>query len=78
MRMLGVIIGYFCTATVLSATIGMAYLWRTQRLDDEKVFRIVALVHDVDIDSLAEEQQGDAAATPDEEPSPDDVARYQA
>ncbi|MEM6797948.1 MAG: hypothetical protein AAF589_00405, partial [Planctomycetota bacterium] len=78
MRMLGALIGYLCTATVLSAAFGFAYLWQTERLDDEKVFRIVALMHDVDIDALEAEETADDAVTPEEEPSLDDIVRYRA
>ncbi|MEM8864209.1 MAG: hypothetical protein AAGF31_01530 [Planctomycetota bacterium] len=72
------LVGYLSTATVLSAVIGFGYLWQTRRLDDEKLFRIVALVHDVDIDALAAEQEDNANEVPPEEPSLDDIAGYQA
>jgi len=78
MRALTLLIGYLATATVLSATLGFAYLWQTQRLDDEKVFRIMALMHDVDIDGLAEEEVSDESEVPSEEPSMDDIQRYRA
>ena len=78
MRMLTIAIGYVATATMLSAALGFAYLWQTQRLDDEKVFRIVALMHDVDIDGMAEEEATDESETPAEEPSLDDIQRYRA
>lgn len=76
MRMLGLLIGYVSTATMMSLAIGLAYLWKTDRLDDEKTFRIVALLHDVDVDKLAETEQPDEAVTPNEEPSLDDMQRY--
>ncbi len=78
MRMLGSLVSYFCIATVLSASLGFGYLWQTQRLDDEKMFRIMALVHDVDIESLAAEEAPEELGSPDEEPSLEDVARYRA
>lgn len=76
MRMLGLLIGYVSTATVLSLAIGLAYLWKTDRLDDEKTFRIVALLHDVDIEKLAAEERPKEQTTPGEEPSPEDVQRF--
>lgn len=73
MRMLIGLIGYACTATVISAVLGMAYLYGTNRVDDEKMFRMVALLHDVDVDRIAEENEVAAEEIPDEEPSPEDV-----
>ncbi|MEN1679819.1 MAG: hypothetical protein AAGJ46_09505 [Planctomycetota bacterium] len=78
MRFLLTLIGYLCTATVLSLVVGVGYLWQTSRLDDEKVFRIIALVHDVDIDGIEKEQKEQKAAVPDEEPSLADIERYRA
>ncbi|TWT77221.1 hypothetical protein Pla123a_18760 [Posidoniimonas polymericola] len=73
MRMLMTLVGYVCTATVLSVTLGLAYLYGTNRVDDEKMFRMVALLHDVDVDRIAEETGVAAEEIPDEEPSPEDV-----
>lgn len=76
MRLLTALIGYVSTATVLSAAMGLGYLWQTQRLDDEKVFRIMAIVHDVDIQGLKSEKAQEESGIPEEEPSLDDVGRY--
>lgn len=78
MRALMALIGYVSTATVIALGIGLGYLFQTERLDDEKLFRIVALVHDVDIDSLQAEAAAEGDATPPEEPSLEDIARYRA
>lgn len=73
MKMLVAIIGYASTATVISASLGVSYLWSAGRLDDEKVFRMVALLHDVDIEKIAHDATDDTNETPPEEPSPDDI-----
>ncbi|TWT31218.1 hypothetical protein KOR34_45940 [Posidoniimonas corsicana] len=73
MRMLMTLVGYVCTATVVSATLGLAYLYSSNRVDDEKLFRVVALLHDVDIDRIAEETEVATEEIPSEEPSPEEV-----
>ncbi|QDU88229.1 hypothetical protein Pla175_16020 [Pirellulimonas nuda] len=56
MRLLLAIIGYLCTATVIAAAAGFGYLWQSGRIDDEKAFRIVAIVHDVDLQKIEDER----------------------
>lgn len=73
MRMLATMIGYACTAAVITVGLGLTYLWGSNRLDDEKVFRMVALLHDVDIDKIADETEETVNEAPGEEPSPEDV-----
>ena len=62
---------HLCVATVLSLALGITFLWQSQRLTDEKVFRMVALVHGVDVDGAAEDATSEEAEgeTPGEEPS---------
>lgn len=78
MRALMALIGYVSTATVLSLAIGLGYLMQSGGLDDEKIFRIVALIHDVDIDAMEGEQIEQESGTPEEEPSLSDIAVYKA
>lgn len=52
MRFIMATVGYAAVATLLSATLGLGYLWQSERLTDEKVFEIVALIHGVDLDPL--------------------------
>jgi hypothetical protein len=75
MRFLGHTIAYACVATVFSAAIGVAYLWRSGSLTDEKVFQMVALVHDVDIEKLEAELLMDDSRIPDEELSLEEIDR---
>lgn len=74
MRLIGALIGYLCTAAVITLALGVGYLWSTNRLDDERMFRMVALLHDVDIDRIQNESESETAGeVPEEEPSPEDV-----
>lgn len=75
MRFLGSLIAYFAIATVLTGVLGTAYLWRSNRLTDEKMFRLMALLHDVDIDKIAAEKTDEPADTPGEETSVEEVER---
>ena len=76
-RILFALIGYVCTATVITALLGIAYIWHTDRLNDDKMFRIVAMLHDVDLDQIAEAQTKPTDEVPGEELSLDNVTRYQ-
>lgn len=51
-RLIGIMGSLFalvCVATVLALTLGLGYAWTMGKLDREKVFRILAVVHDVDL-----------------------------
>jgi hypothetical protein len=63
------LIGYFCVATVTTLALILGYMWHTDRLNDEKVFRIVALLHDVDLQQIAQSQKKSGEEVPPEEPS---------
>lgn len=75
-RLLFALIGYVATATVITMALGLAYLWRTDRLTDDKIFRITALMQGVDLDQIAAEK-GTEGEVPPEEPSVDDIAGQQ-
>jgi hypothetical protein len=71
------LVAYVCVATVITASLIAGYLWYTERLNDEKVFRIVALLHDVDLEQIAKANQEASDKVPPEEPSLEDVLRHQ-
>jgi hypothetical protein len=71
------LIGYFCVATVITLGLIVGYLWRTDLLNQQKAFRIVALLQDVDLEQLAEAQDKTGDDVPPEEPSMDDMLRHQ-
>ncbi|MEO1498040.1 MAG: hypothetical protein AAFV43_12915 [Planctomycetota bacterium] len=76
MRLLLALVGYLCTATVVAAALGVGYLWQSEQLTDEKVFRMVAIVHDIDIDGVSSDDEPSLPLeTPDEEPSLDEMKR---
>jgi hypothetical protein len=63
------LVAYLCVGTVVSALLGYGYLRRSGRLNDETMFRITALLHGIDLDSLAKEGKATVEDTPPEEPS---------
>lgn len=69
LRMLIPLIGYVCVATVVSGALGYGYLRKSGKLSDEKLYRIVALVHGVDLAEIEQAQKKVAAEAPAEEPS---------
>jgi hypothetical protein len=75
LRLLLPLIGYACVATVISMALGYGYLRKSGHLDDDKVFRIVAMIQGVDLDELAKAKSEDKHTTPAEEPSFDDQQR---
>lgn len=68
-RFLLPMIGYFCTATVVTAAMGVGLLRLSGRLDDEKVFRILAVVHDVDLEQVEQANEATESEIPPEEAS---------
>ncbi len=51
------LIGYLCVGTVITAAAGYGYLRNANKLDDERMFKIVALLHGVDLEEVAEAQR---------------------
>lgn len=45
------VVGYLCVATVLACLLGLGLLWHTGKLTNEKVFQIVAILHDVKLET---------------------------
>lgn len=76
MRFLLALIGYAATATVLTAALGVGYLWQTERLTDERTFRIVALLHGVDLNQTVESEDPVENELPPEEPSLEEEERF--
>lgn len=74
---LSVLVGYVSTATLIALLAGLGYLWQTDRLNDQKVFRMMALFHDVDLHQLADAQRKTAEEVPPEEVSLEDALRRQ-
>lgn len=70
-------IAYFCVATVITLALFLGYMWHSDRLNDDKVFRIFALLHDVDLARIAEIQKKHGDEVPAEEPSINDMLHHQ-
>jgi hypothetical protein len=72
------LIAYFCVATVITLALLFGYFWHTDQLNGEKVFRIVAMLQDVDIQQPGSAQQKKAGGdVPAEEPSLNEVLHHQ-
>ncbi|MCI0333736.1 MAG: hypothetical protein L0228_11005 [Planctomycetes bacterium] len=70
------LIAYVCAATVITLALLLGYMWHTDRLNDEKVFRIFALLHDVDLQQIAQSQKESGDEVPPEEPSASEVLHH--
>ena len=69
------LISYFCVATVITLTAGYVVLRHNGSLDNESMFKIVSIIHDVDLDEIAEVNESDEQDVPPEEMSSDDRRR---
>ena len=68
------LIAYVCVATVITLALVIGYLWHTDQLNNDKMFRIVAVVQDVDLQQIRASQQKKAGdEVPPEEPSLNEV-----
>jgi len=66
------LIGYFCVATVITLTAGYGYLRQSGALNNGNMFRIVSLLHGIDLEEIAAANQTDGQDVPPEEMSFDD------
>ncbi len=71
------LIAYVCVATVITLALVIGYLWHTDQLNGEKVFRIVAMLQDIDLQQLAAEPQKKGDEVPPVEPSLNEVMHHQ-
>ena len=77
LRYLFAMIGYVATATVITLALGIGYLWHTERLSDEQLFRLIALLQGVDLEQIAAVEQRTDGEVPAEELSIDAVVGQQ-
>jgi hypothetical protein len=72
------LIAYFCVATVITLALVLGYFWHTDQLNSEKMFRIVALVQDVDLQQISDAHKKQSSnEVPPEEPSLNEVMHHQ-
>jgi hypothetical protein len=76
-RFLFALIGYLATATVITLALGVGYLWQTERLSDDKMFRMIALLQGIDLEQIAIAERASDEDVPAEEPSMDAVIGQQ-
>ena len=67
--MLLALIAYLCVATVITLALVIGYLWHTDQLNNDKLFRLVAVMQDVDLQQIAAAEKKPANEVPREEPS---------
>jgi hypothetical protein len=75
MKLLFAAIGYLSTATVIALALGLVYLWQTRHLTNEKLFEMVALMHDVNLKEISEAEEFKQREVPVEEQSLEDYER---
>lgn len=75
-RYLFPLIGYLCTATVITLVAGFGYMRSKGMLDDGQMFRIVSTLHGVDLEKIAQSHATDGSDVPPEESSYDQQIEY--
>lgn len=70
------LVAYLCVGTVITALLGYGYLRHSGKLNDETTFRILAILHGVDLDEVAKEGHKTADEVPPEEPSFAEIQAY--
>ena len=76
-QLLFALIAYVSVATMITLALGLGYLWHNDRLSDEKLFRLVALMQDVDVEQIGVSQEKTGDEVPPEEPSLEDMIHHQ-
>src|SRR3954471_16865324 len=71
------LVAYFSVATVITAALLVGYMWHTDHLNNEKMFRLVAVMQDVDLDAIAKAEEKPADAVPPAEASLNEVMHNQ-
>jgi hypothetical protein len=71
------LIAYVCVAAVVTLAIGLGYLWHNDQLNNEKLFRMMALLQDVDLQQITATPAKAGEEVPPEEPSLSQVMHRQ-
>lgn len=71
------LVAYVCVATVITLALVLGYLWHTDQLNNDKVFRLVAVMQDVDLQQMAKAEQKSPNDVPPAEPSLNEVMHHQ-
>ena len=71
------LVAYVCVGTVIAIGLCLVYLRQTDRLSDAKMFRVMAILHDVDLDQIAASYEKSKDEVPPEEMAPDALLEKQ-
>ncbi|HEX4412524.1 MAG TPA: hypothetical protein VH107_02780 [Lacipirellulaceae bacterium] len=71
------LIAYLCVATVITLALIVGYLFHTDQLNNAKLFRLMAVVQDVDLQKMAADDKKSPTEVPPEEPSLNEVMNHQ-
>jgi hypothetical protein len=71
------LIAYVCVATVVTLAIGLGYLWHNDQLNNEKMFRMMALLQDVDLQQISASPNKSGDEVPPEESSLSEIMHRQ-
>src|SRR6478752_7326935 len=71
------LIAYVCVATVITLALILGYLWHSDQLNNDKLFRLMAVMQDVDLQKMAADEKKSPNEVPPEEPSLNEVLHHQ-
>ncbi len=71
------LIAYLCVATVITLALIVGYLFHTDQLNNAKLFRLMAVMQDVDLQKMAADDKKSPNEVPPEEPSLNEVSHHQ-
>jgi hypothetical protein len=71
------LMAYVCVATCITLALVIGYWWQTDRINGEKMFRLMALLQDVDLQQISDAQEKKEDEVPPEEPSLNEVLHRQ-
>jgi hypothetical protein len=71
------LIAYACVATVITLALIIGYLWHNDQLNDDKMFRLMAVMQDVDLQKMAAAETKSENEVPPAEKSLNQVVHHQ-
>ncbi len=71
------LIAYVCVATVITLALVLGYLWHSDQLTNDKVFRLLAVMQDIDLQQMAAAENKSPNEVPPAEPSLNEVMHHQ-
>jgi hypothetical protein len=71
------LIAYVCVATVITLALIIGYLWHNDQLNDDKMFRLMAVMQDVDLQKMAAAENKSESEVPPAEKSLNQVMHHQ-